>query len=138
MRGGRSWRVLAVLAVLALAGQLYGLYRVAGPPTPSGFPQTDKLEHASGFALPTALVLTALVVRAQAQTPVRVLSGRTVVRVAAVFATHAVVSELVQHFFYTRRSGDPLDVVADWVGTALGVAVGLALRRRPVDAVRVA
>ena len=43
---------------------------------------------------------------------------------------HAVVSELVQHFFYTGRTGDPLDVLADWAGVTLGAVVGVALLGR--------
>lgn len=129
MRDRRSWRWLAVLAVLALAGQLYGLYRVTGPPTPSWFPQADKLEHALGFALPTALVLVALDVRARVRSVVAGRSRRRVVVVAAVFAAHAVVSEVVQHFFYLHRTGDPLDALADGSGVALGVTVALGLRR---------
>jgi VanZ family protein len=128
MRDTQSWRVLGVLAVLALAGQLYGLYRVTGPPTSSWFPQADKVEHAVGFALPAGLVLAALDARA------RVLGGawrspRRVALVAGVLAAHAVVSELVQHAFYTHRTGDPVDVLADWTGTAVGVAAALVLRR---------
>jgi VanZ family protein len=47
--------------------------------------------------------------------------------VVAVFAAHGVVSELVQHLFYTTRSGDPFDVLADWTGTALGAVVAWAV-----------
>ena len=47
-----------------------------------------------------------------------------------VFAAHAVVSELIQGAFYTDRSGDPLDLLADWSGIAIaamltGLGVGL-------------
>jgi uncharacterized membrane protein YgdD (TMEM256/DUF423 family) len=41
------------------------------------------------------------------------------------FAAHAVASEMIQHLWYRYRTGDPLDVVADWVG----IAVGLLLLR---------
>jgi VanZ family protein len=132
----RSWRVLVVLAVLALAGQLYGLYRVTGPPTPTWFSQADKLEHAFGFALPTALVLAALDARARVRGAAAEPSPRRVGTVAALFAAHAVVSELIQHAFYSHRTGDPLDVLADWTGTAIGVAVALGLRRRGRDRMR--
>ena len=40
-----------------------------------------------------------------------------------VFAAHAVVSELIQHVWYQHRTGDPLDVVADWIGIAAGVVL---------------
>ena len=39
--------------------QLWGLYRVSGPPQPPWFPFADKLEHAAGFALPVLLILLA-------------------------------------------------------------------------------
>jgi len=41
--------------------------------------------------------------------------------VVGIFAAHAVVSELIQHVWYRHRTGDPLDVLADWVGIAAGV-----------------
>ena len=40
--------------------------------------------------------------------------------IAGVFAAHAVVSELIQHRFYVHRAGDPLDVLADWIGIVAG------------------
>ena len=53
------------------------------------------------------------------------------------FLLHAVVSELVQHFAYVGRTGDPVDVLADWVGVAVGVASARLLgRRRPAPAPR--
>ena len=123
--GGRT--VLTGLAVLAVLGQLYGLYRVAGPPSPSWFPHADKLEHAVGFALPVALVLLARAARAAAAgaRPTRRSQGVVV----AAFLAHGVVSELVQHAFYTSRTGDPRDVLADWTGTAVGVALAWWLGR---------
>ena len=48
---GASWPVVAGLAALAVVAQLYGVYRVTGPPTPPWFPNADKAEHAVGFAL---------------------------------------------------------------------------------------
>ena len=118
---------VAVLAALAVGGQLYGLYRVPGPPGPTWFPHVDKVEHAVGFALPVALVLLAAGLRAQERGST--VTSRTVASVLGVFAGHAVVSELVQHAFYTTRTGDPVDVLADWVGVAAGGAAGLALLR---------
>jgi VanZ family protein len=129
-RAGSGWRVVAVLAGLAVAAQLWGLYRVTGPPTPGWFPDADKLEHAAGFALPVGLLVLALGLRrlARGRTP----SRTTLVVVVAVFAAHAVLSEVVQHLFYTGRSGDPRDVLADVVGIALGAVVATALLRRAV------
>ena len=125
---GAGWPVVAGLAALAVVGHLYGLYRVTGPPNPPWFPQADKLEHVVGFALPVVLILVAAGLRSLSRggRPTR----RVRVLVLAGFAAHGVVSELVQHAFYTNRAGDPLDVLADWTGTALGlVLAGSVLRR---------
>ena len=46
-----------------------------------------------------------------------------------VFAVHAPVSELVQHFLLPGRSGDVWDAVLDLVGVALGAAA-LVVRAR--------
>jgi len=127
MTRARGWRGLAALALLATVLQLYGLYRVTGPGSPSWFPQIDKVEHAVGFALPVALALLALGLRAGRQAFRR---RPATAALAGVFAAHAVVSELVQHAFYRGRTGDPFDVLADWVGVAVGTAVGAALLNR--------
>jgi VanZ family protein len=124
---GAGWPVVAGLAALAVVAQLYGVYRVTGPPSPPWFRNADKVEHAVGFALPVALVLVAAGLRALSRGCRPTERTRTVV--VAVFAAHGVVSELVQHIFYTTRSGDPLDVLADWSGTALGAVVGWAVLR---------
>jgi VanZ family protein len=115
---GAGWPVVAGMAALAVLVQLYGLYRVAGPPSPRWFPQSDKVEHAFGFALPVALVLVAAGLRAAARGGR--LPGRVLSLVLVGFAAHGVVSELVQHFFYSGRTGDPFDVLADWTGALLG------------------
>jgi hypothetical protein len=113
--------------------QLWGLYRVAGPPQPSWFRFADKVEHTVGFALPVLLILvagalhgrlgwqwpgrrTSFLVRLGWQWPGR----RTSFLVVAIFAAHAVVSEVIQHVWYRYRTGDPLDVLADWVGITVG------------------
>lgn len=132
------WRGAAVLAALALAAQLWGLYRVTGPPSPAWFPHVDKLQHGLGFAAPVALVLLALGLRRLARG--RRPSPAALTVVVTVFAAHGVLSELVQHAFYTGRTGDPLDVLADWTGVAIGAvgAVVLLARasRRSVGSVR--
>jgi len=48
-------------------------------------------------------------------------SSRTSALLVGVFAVHAVVSEMIQYRWYRYRTGDPADVVADWVGIAVGV-----------------
>lgn len=115
----RGWHLAALGAVFAVLLQLWGLYRVAGPPQPPWFPFADKIEHAVGFAVPVLLILLAIALRGPMswQWP----NMRTGVFVVAVFAAHGVVSELVQHQWYRYRTGDPLDVLADWVGIAVGM-----------------
>lgn len=115
----RGWHLAAVAAVVAVLLQLWGLYRVAGPPQPSWFPFADKVEHAVGFALPVLLILLTITLhdRSRWGWP----SPRTSVLVLVIFAAHAVVSEVIQHQWYRYRTGDPLDVLADWVGIAVGM-----------------
>ena len=126
--GGR-WPLVAGLAALAGVGQLYGLYRPSAPPSPLWFPYADKVEHALGFALPVALVLVAGGLRARSCGGGLDRSAWTLV--LAVAAGHAVVSELVQAAFYTYRSGDPLDVLADLTGVVLGSFGARAVLRKP-------
>lgn len=112
---------MAGLAALAVVAQVYGVYRPTGPPSPAWFPNADKLEHAVGFGLPVALLLTALTLRARDRG--RSLGRMVPVVVIAIFVAHAVLSEIIQHFFYRYRTGDPLDALADAVGVALGAGV---------------
>ncbi|HEX5384821.1 MAG TPA: VanZ family protein [Propionibacteriaceae bacterium] len=125
----RGWHLAALGAVFAVLVQLWGLYRVAGPPQPPWFPFADKVEHAVGFAVPVLFILLAIALRGSMswQWP----NMRTGVFVVAIFAAHGVVSELVQHQWYRYRTGDPLDVLADWVGIAVGMLlIRLILLRR--------
>jgi VanZ family protein len=131
--GWPRWDAVAGLAGLALAAQLWGLYRVAGPAGPSWFPHADKLQHALGFGLPVALLLVALGLRRLAQN--RLPTRRTLVAVVSAFLTHAVLSEIVQHVFYTSRDGDPWDALADGTGVAAGALVAVALLRRAIRSV---
>lgn len=114
---------MAGLAGLAVSAQLWGLYRVVGPPTSSWFPHADKLLHAAGFAVPVALLLLALGLHAVDRS--QRLTRRALVVVVAVFACHAGASEVVQDRFYANRTGDVLDVLADLVGVVLGAALAL-------------
>lgn len=124
----RRWPLVGVLAALAVAAQLWGLYRVTGPTTAPWFPYADKVQHLVGFALPVLLVLLAGELRA-AEHGRRL--GRTAVgAVVGLFTVHAVVSELVQGRYYVSRAGDPLDVLADVVGIALGLVAFAVLVSR--------
>ncbi|MGI3784208.1 MAG: hypothetical protein ACRYG2_25905 [Janthinobacterium lividum] len=125
---GRGVRTAVTAAALVgLAVHLWGLYRDHGPPSVPWFPQADKLEHVVGFGLPCFLVLLALHLHAAAAG--RLLGIRAVALVVGLFVVHAGVSEVVQGDFYTTRSGDPFDALADVVGTSLGLAGHLVLRR---------
>jgi putative transcriptional regulator len=130
--GGHGWPPAAVVtgvaAVVAIGLQLWGVYRVTGPPNPPWFPNADKLEHLVGFGLPVALIMVTAVlcgVRGPALRRVGIITG-------LVFVGHAVVSETIQHFFYTTRTGDPFDALADAAGVLLALlAVGLVTTRDP-------
>jgi VanZ family protein len=117
----RGWHVAAGGAVVAVLLQLWGLYRVTGPPQPSWIPHADKLAHAIGFAVPVMLILLAVALRPplRSQWPTRGITALVV----GIFGVHAVVSELIQHVWYQHRTGDLLDVVADWVGIAAAVVL---------------
>lgn len=126
---GRPVRIGATAAaIVGLAVHLWGLYRDHGPPSVPWFPQADKLEHLVGFGLPCFLVLLALHLHVAARG--RLLGTRAVGLVVGLFVVHAGVSEVVQADFYTTRSGDPFDALADTVGTFLGLGSYLLVRRR--------
>ena len=58
----RGWHLAAGGAVIAVLLQLWGLYRVTGPPQPSWIPYADKLVHAIGFAVGRAAPTAGLAV----------------------------------------------------------------------------
>ncbi|WP_156023232.1 VanZ family protein [Terracoccus sp. 273MFTsu3.1] len=115
-RSAPTSRLVVGLAVAAVVTQLLVLYwpvvTIEGPVS-----WTDKVVHLLVFAVPTYAVGRAL---------------RSVRTAVVVFAIHAPVSELVQHYLLPGRSGDVWDAVLDLVGVALGAAVlvvGPRLRR---------
>lgn len=114
-RAPAGWLVPG-LAVVAVVVQLLALYwpvvTVEGPVS-----WTDKVVHLLVFAVPTYAVGWAL---------------GSVRAAVLVFALHAPVSELVQHFLLPGRTGDVYDAVVDLVGVALAAAllvVGRPARR---------
>ena len=107
--------VLSVLLAVAVVVQLVVLYAPSGP-SASPFPGSDKVVHALVFLVPVAAAL---------------LAGLPPRLVVAVFAAHAVVSEVLQGALLPARSGDPLDVVADLVGVGLGVLAWRVVGRMP-------
>jgi hypothetical protein len=112
VRGSRRrWRV-ALVVVVAL--QLISLY---SPEVPGGpqVPGLDKLVHISIFAAPALAALMAAI-----SAPL----------VLGVLVVHAPLSELIQHFGLSHRSGDVLDMTADLVGVAVGWLAYLVWSRR--------
>jgi VanZ family protein len=97
------WRLAFVLVVIV---QLVVLYW-PGAPSTGGVP-IDKVVHATVFG-------AVLWVGARAGVPFRPL--------LAVLVGHAVVSELIQHYLLSGRTGDPLDVVADLAGVLIVTAL---------------
>jgi hypothetical protein len=129
-RGAAAWPVVAVAAGLAVVLQLWGVYAVRPPAGTNWFPGADKVQHAVAFALPVLFVPWADTLRRRAAG--RPPRARVLVGMVWISAAHAVVSELVQHTAYTDRVGDPLDVLADWSGIAVGgllAGIGLTLRQ---------
>jgi VanZ family protein len=120
-------QVLTALAAAAVLLHLYGLYRPGGPTSPLWFGHLDKLEHLLGFAAPVCLILLA---RRSVGPGSRLFDAVVLV----VFALHAALSEVVQHYLYAgRRTGDPFDVLADVLGTALGWWVAILLAPRVLN-----
>lgn len=103
----RPWWPIG-LAVAAVAGQLVALYLPGSPSLAVGLPGLDKVVHLLLFAVPVWLFLRA---------------GARFLLVLTGFACHAAVSELVQHWAVSLRSGDPLDLAADLAGIGLAVAL---------------
>jgi hypothetical protein len=120
--------VVAALAGLALAVQIWGLYLPNPPAGTDWFPGADKVQHGVAFGLPVVLLMLADTLRQRSRR--RPPRARVLVIATWVLAAHAVVSELIQAAFYTDRRGDPLDLLADWSGIAIaamltGLGVGL-------------
>jgi VanZ family protein len=113
-RSAPASHLVVGLAAAAVVVQLLVLYwpvvTVEGPVS-----WTDKVVHLLVFAVPTYAVGRALG------------SVRTAV---LVFAIHAPLSELVQHFLLPDRSGDVWDAVLDLAGVALGAAALVVRGRR--------
>ncbi len=110
-RAVRFWRCALVLSILA---QLLALYWPR-PRVPAGPPGSDLVVHVLLFA---AVAGSA------------VMAGLAVLPVMVLLAGHAVLSEVAQHWVVPARSGDPLDTLADLVGTAAGAGVAWSCRSR--------
>ena len=102
-----GWLTLAVSLVV----QVVGLYS-SDAPGPEGVPGLDKVSHLAGFGVPATLAW--------------LLGARWVVLLLVV---HALVSEPLQGWLAPTRRPDLLDTIADLIGIALGVGLGVLLRR---------
>jgi hypothetical protein len=98
----------------AVVVQLIALYVPDAPAGPEII-GLDKVVHVSIFAAPA---LAALMVGLRARWALGIL------------AVHAPISELIQHFFLTHRSGDVFDAVADLSGVLLGAMAFVVWNRR--------
>ncbi len=103
----RTRALLVGLFVASLVVQVEALY-VPDVGAEPRFAHADKVVHVLLFAVPTLSGLLAGV-------PARLL--------VAVLLVHAGVSEVVQGALLPRRSGDPVDALADAAGVALGWGV---------------
>jgi hypothetical protein len=100
----RRTRYLVLAAALAV--QLLVLYAPRVPDVGAvAVPGADKVVHAAVFGAVTLAGLRAA------------LSPAVVVGLGAL---HAPLSELLQHLVLPGRSGDPVDILADLAGVALG------------------
>lgn len=107
------------------------MYGSTGPVRPDWFPYADKMQHGLGFAVPMFMVL--MTVQSGAARAGRTMRPAWVLAVAAVFATNAVVSEIVQARPGSGRSGDPYDTLADLLGIAVGWLAYRAVGDRVAD-----
>lgn len=98
--------------------QLAVLYAPRAPAVDTGGFPLDKVIHVAVFLLPTVALARAGMPRSWA---------------IGLMAAHAPVSELIQHVLLPDRSGEPLDVLADLTGVALGA---LLIRPRRAEGVR--
>ncbi len=108
----RTWRLVAVASFLV---QLAVLYWPRPPDVGGGVPGLDLLVHVVVFA---AVALAAR------------RGGLPVLPVALALLAHAVLSEVVQDRLLAERTGSVVDVVADVVGTGVGLALAPVGRRR--------
>lgn len=95
------------------------LYAPRTPAVDTGGLPVDKLVHVVAFALPTAALIAAGLPRGW---------------VIGLMALHAPLSEVIQHRLLADRSGEPLDVVADLAGVALGTSLAWRAKPSPAEA----
>ena len=126
---GRSRRIDATLWLVAGAAVWLTVWLslLSEPPSPSGIPGADKVEHALAYLVTTFAVLLAAVWR-PGRGPGRLPRARWWIAGAALAAGALI--EVLQSALTTNRQGD----VRDWLAEVLGVGLALlalrALERR--------
>jgi hypothetical protein len=112
----RFWPVLLLIG--AFVAMSYALYKPDLPSSGSGLP-LDKVGHFVMFAAVASL---------------GVLAEIRIRWIIAVLLGQALLSEIVQNNLFTNRTGDWWDLLADCLGIAAGLALGLwaspSIRRR--------
>lgn len=111
---GKPSRLWLVALGVALAVQLVTLYSPEGVGAPQ-IAGMDKVVHVFVFGAPVLAALRA---------------GVSAPWALGILAVHAPLSELIQHFALSHRSGDGSDVLADLVGIVLGWLAFLVWERR--------
>ena len=100
-------------ALLWLIAGIYSLiFRESNSHTAPPFPHFDKIAHAALFFAQTWLLAKAW------------LAERKLPPIAALFTfalCYAIASEIAQHLFTQTRQGDPLDVLADMIGSSIAL-----------------
>lgn len=107
----RRWRVVFGVAVVVQLIALYSAPGLAGPQIDG----LDKLVHLCLFAGPALAAL---------------MAGISAPWALGILAVHAPVSELIQQYALSHRSGDVLDAMADLCGVALGALAYVVWSRR--------
>jgi hypothetical protein len=100
--------------VVVVAVQLIALYSPRAPAGPQ-ITGLDKVVHICIFAAPALAAL---------------MAGIGAPWALGILALHGPVSELVQHFALSHRSGDVFDALADFVGVGLGALAYVVWSRR--------
>ncbi len=89
----------------------------SGPPVPFLIPHLDKFIHAIAFAVGAFLLSTALTLKPAPSSRVVYLTA------LAVLTLYAVLDELHQLYTPGRSGGDVGDMIADVIGTCLGIVL---------------
>ena len=103
---------LAAALLWFIAGIYSLIFRESNSHTAPPFPHFDKIAHAALFFAQTWLLAKAW------------LAERKPPPIAALFTfalCYAISSEIAQHLFTQTRQGDPLDALADMIGSSIAL-----------------